>query len=149
MPPPPPPLETKERGANCQWNLFGNFQTPPEESDEQLRESILSLNTLRTAALEQLKKPMPEPKKNRSRKKNGNANAAKNQPIPLTNRVQDHKPSTSAGWRPYHVAGKPILSPKQLEGLTGEMKILHDTVLHTKRALLKPCYMNEETLSDP
>ena len=51
-PPPPPPSETEEGGANCQRNLFGNFQTPPEESDEQLRESILSPNTLRAAALE-------------------------------------------------------------------------------------------------
>jgi hypothetical protein len=40
------------------------------------------------------------------------------------------------GWREYHVAGQPILPPKALKTLNGDMRSLHDSVLTWEMHLL-------------
>jgi hypothetical protein len=85
-------------------------------------------------AMEQLQKELAKPKKkSQSRMKNNTAKVANSQPIPQTIRTWDYKPASgSTRWRPYHLVGKTILPPETLAGLMGEMKILHDKILHTE-----------------
>jgi hypothetical protein len=126
--------------VDCKKSLFmqSSQDTPPDAASMkgQLAEGrkVLSPTTLVAGVRKGLDgQPKKKERKRPPRRGSAAAKAAKassSQPTGFADRV----PVKGAAM--YHVAGEPILPQKLLEGISGDLRRLHDHVLSTEKSLL-------------
>jgi hypothetical protein len=129
--------------VDCKKSLFmqSSQETPPDAASThgQVAEgrAMLSPNTLVAGVRQGLEGSLPQPKKKQRKRpqKRGSAAAkASSSQSALPTDFEDHVPVKGAAM--FHVAGQPILPLKLLEGISGDLRRLHDHVLSTEKSLL-------------
>lgn len=116
--------------------LFSSQETPEKDVLAQdvaftAPPSFLSPGTCLGATVAAMSTP-PKPKKIRKRPGKKNKGASTSNPMPA--QVLERLPTD---WRNHHVLGQPMVHPEILKLLTGDMRSLHDSVLHLENDLLK------------
>ena len=126
------PVPTVPEKYNCTKRLFCSQPTPEAQPSDDL-----SQGTLNDVLKQTISK---QPRKAVSKKRKQHAlDESMSQPVPgsklKSRRVQDR--ITIPDWHATHVMAKPILPPKWSCCLSEDMKILHESVLHSEAKLLR------------
>ena len=140
--------EQERPRVDCKKSLFmqSSQDTPPDaastqhEQGEGRRESVLSPTTLGAVVRGAMQDSQPLAKKKHRKRPLRRASAAdkaakasSSKSAPPTD-FADRVPMKGAAL--IQVASEPILPPKPLEGISGDLRRLHDHVLSTEKSLL-------------